>query len=53
MAATPKGPQKIRLDYNLDRGIYDDFTKACSQKGYAPQVVIEKLMRRYVETGQM
>ena len=53
MAATPKGAQKIRLDYNMDRGIYDDFVKACSHKGYAPQVVLERLMKRYVETGQM
>lgn len=53
MAATPKGPQKIRLDYNVDRDSYNLFVKACSAKGYAPQVVIEKLMKRYADTGQM
>lgn len=52
MAATPKGPQKIRLDYNIDRGIYDEFTRACSQKGYAPQVILEKLMQKYIQTKQ-
>ena len=52
MAATPKGAQKIRLDYNVDREIYNQFVKACSQKGYAPQVVIERMMKQYTETGQ-
>ena len=53
MAATPKAAKKMRLDYNVDRGIYDDFVKACSRKGYAPNVVIERLMKRYIDTGQM
>ena len=52
MAATPKGPQKMRLDYNVDRGTYDVFVKKCGEKGYAPQIVVEKLMKRYNETGQ-
>ncbi len=53
MAATPKGPQKIKLEYYIDRGTYDNFTRSCSQKGYAPQIVLEKLMKRFSETGQM
>ncbi len=53
MASTPKGPQKMRLDYNVDRQVYDSFVKACSQKGYAPQIIIERLMKRYTETGQV
>lgn len=53
MAATPKGAQKMKLDYSIDREVYDGFVKACSQKGYAPQVLIEKLMKRYIETGQI
>ena len=52
MASTPKGPQKIKLDYNFDRQTYDAFVKACSQKGYAPHIVIEKLMQKYTQTGQ-
>ncbi|MFH1849620.1 MAG: hypothetical protein ABH879_05525 [archaeon] len=53
MAATPKAPKKMKIDYNIDRGIYDGFVKACSHKGYTPNVVIERLMKRYTETGQM
>ena len=53
MAATPPGPKKQKIDYNIDRGIYDQFAKACSSKGFAPQVIIEKAMKRFVETGQI
>ncbi|NQU79102.1 hypothetical protein HQ545_05010 [Candidatus Woesearchaeota archaeon] len=53
MAATPKAAKKMRIDYNIDRGIYDAFVKACSHKGYAPTVVVERLMNKYIETGQM
>ena len=53
MAATPKKPQKVRLDYNIDKEIYDMFVKACGQKGYAPGIVVERLMKRYNETGQV
>lgn len=53
MASTPPGAQKMRIDYTIDRKIYDEFAKACSRKGFAPQVVVEKLMRKFVETGQM
>ena len=53
MAAYPKGPQKMRLDYNVDRETYDIFVKECSQKGYAPQIIVERLMKKFSETGQM
>ena len=53
MASYPKGPQKMKLDWNIDRQIYDEFSKACSHKGFAPQVIVEKLMKKFVETGQM
>ena len=52
MAASLKAAQKMRLDYNVDREVYDNFVKACSHKGYAQNIVIEKLMRRFNETGQ-
>ncbi|MBU0462001.1 MAG: hypothetical protein KJ574_05430 [Nanoarchaeota archaeon] len=52
MASTPKGPQKMRLDYNIDRDTYNQFVKKCTEKGYAPNIIIERLMKRYVETGQ-
>ena len=53
MASYPKGPQKQKIDYSIDRQTYDDFVKACSRKGFAPQIVVEKLMRKFTETGQM
>jgi len=53
MAATPKGPQKIKLDYYLDRETYNNFIRVCSSKGYAPQILIERLMKRFTETGQI
>lgn len=52
MAAALKAPQKMRLDYNVDRDVYNQYVKMCSAKGYAPHIVIEKLMRKYNETGQ-
>jgi hypothetical protein len=53
MAATPPNPQKRRIDYNIDRQVYDDFAKNCSRKGFAMQVVIEKFMKKFNETGQI
>jgi hypothetical protein len=53
MAATPPSPQKMRVDYNIDRKIYDEFAKACSRKGFAQQVIVERAMKKFIETGQM
>ena len=53
MAATPKGPQVARLDVNIDKTTYDMFVRACSQKGFAPKIVVERLMKKFNETGQM
>ncbi len=53
MAATPKKAQKVRIDYNIDKPTYDEFVKACVKKGYAPNVVVERLMKKFNETGQM
>ena len=53
MAATPPGAKKRKLDYNVDQATYDDFVKACSKKGFAPQIILEKAMKRFVETGQI
>jgi hypothetical protein len=49
MAATPKGPQKARIDYTIDRQVYDNFVRTCSKKGYTPNVIIERLMKKYFE----
>ena len=54
MAATPKGPQKQRLDnMNVDKATYDLFIRNCSGKGFAPQTVLERLMKTYNETGRI
>ena len=53
MAATPKAPKKMKIDYNIDRGLHDDFVKTCSRKGYAPNIIVERIMKKYAETGQM
>ncbi len=53
MAASLKAAKKMRIDYNIDKEIYDSFVKACSHKGYTPNVIVERLMKKYVETGQI
>ena len=53
MAATPKGPQKVRIDYNIDKPTYDDFIRMCAKKGFAPNIVVERIMKKYTETGMM
>jgi hypothetical protein len=53
MASTPPGAQKMRIDYNIDRKIYDNFIKICSKKGFAPQVIVERAMKKFIETGQI
>jgi hypothetical protein len=53
MAATNKQQQKVRIDYNIDKQIYDDFMRACTKKGFAPNVIVEKIMKKYIETGQI
>jgi hypothetical protein len=53
MAATPPDAQKRKIDWNIDRRVYDDFMKACSNKGYAPHVVVEKMMAKFNQTKQI
>jgi hypothetical protein len=53
MAATPPNAKKRRAEYSLDQNTYDEFVKACSRKGFAPQVLIEQFMKKYVQTGQI
>lgn len=49
MAATPKGPQKVKIDYSVGKQTYDDFVRLCSKKGFAPTVVVENLMKKYID----
>jgi len=53
MASTPPGARKKKIDYNIDGATYDDFVKACSRKGFAPQVILEQAMRKFTQTGQI
>ncbi|MEK6927313.1 MAG: hypothetical protein AABX11_02675 [Nanoarchaeota archaeon] len=53
MASTAPGAKKKRIDYNVDGAIFDNFMKKCSNMGYAPQVVLEKAMVKFAQTGQV
>jgi hypothetical protein len=53
MAATAKGPQKVRIDYNIDKPTYDEFIRSCGRTGFAPNIVVERLMKKYSQTGQI
>lgn len=53
MASTPPGARKKKLDYNVDATVFDEFMKACSRKGYAPQVLLEQAMKKFTQTGQI
>ncbi|MFH2020190.1 MAG: hypothetical protein ABIJ34_02185 [archaeon] len=52
MAATPKKTQVIKLDYAIDKEIYDNFIRTCVKTRYSPKVVIEKLIKKYTD-GQV
>ena len=53
MGTYPPEAKKREMKANIDQKVYDEFAKACSRKGFAMQVVIEKMMKKYNETGQM
>ncbi len=53
MAATAPGARKKKLDYNVDGAVFDDFMKACSRKGFAPQIILEQAMKKFVQAGQI
>jgi hypothetical protein len=53
MATYPPDPRKRKLDFNIAQNIYDDFAKLCSRKGFAMQVIIEKMMAKFNQTGQV
>ena len=53
MAATAPGPRKRKMEYMIDQTTFDEFSKACSRKGFAPQVILEQAMRKFSQTGQV
>jgi hypothetical protein len=53
MASTPPGAKKKKMEYMIDQVTFDEFMKACSRKGFAPQVIVEQAMRKFNQTGQI
>ena len=53
MSEIHQAGKKREMRYNVDQNIYDAFMKACSRKGLAPNVIVEKAMKKFVETGQI
>ena len=54
MAATAKAPQKVKIDYNIGKQTYGDFVRLCTKKGFAPVVIVERLMKHYTDkNGQI
>lgn len=53
MASTPPGARKRKMEYMIDQNTFDEFVKACGRKGYAPQVLVEQAMRKFIQTGQI
>ena len=51
LAAKPKAAQKVTINYQIDKQIYDDFVRLVSKKGFVPKVVIERLMKKYLDTN--
>lgn len=53
MEATPPEAKKRKLDYMVSQGVFDEFMKACSRKGFAPQIILEQAMKKFIQTGQL
>ncbi|MCX6742006.1 MAG: hypothetical protein NTX24_02415 [Candidatus Pacearchaeota archaeon] len=53
MVAQHAAEKKREMKYNVNQDTYDEFVKACSRKGLAPQILIEQAMKKFVETGQI
>ena len=53
MTATPPAQKKRKLDYNVDQAMYDGFAKVCSRKGFVPQIILERAMKKFAQTGDI
>lgn len=53
MAATPPSAKKRKLDFMVDQNAFDEFMKACSRKGFAPQIILEQAMRKFTQNGSI
>lgn len=41
----------MKIDYIIDKEVYDEFVRLCAKTQYAPKVVIERLMKKFNEAG--
>ncbi len=53
MASSPPGAKKRKMDYMIDQTTFDEFMKACSRKGFAPQIILEQAMKKFIQNGQI
>jgi len=53
MTAIHPAGKKREMRYSIDQNTCDEFIKACSRKGLAPQVLLEQAMKRFIQTGQI
>ncbi len=53
MAATPPGARKRKMEYMIDQSVFDEFMKACSRKVFAPQVILEQAMKKFVQDSRI
>ncbi len=53
MASSPPGAKKRKMDYMIDQNTFDEFMKACSRKGFAPQIILEQAMKKFIQNGQI
>jgi len=51
MAAKPKDAKKVRIDYNIDKAVYDNFVRLVSKKGFVPTVIVQKMMQKYADNN--
>jgi hypothetical protein len=51
MGTYPPEAKKREMKANIDQKTYDEFAKMCSRKGFAMQVIVEKMMRKFVDTN--
>ena len=52
MASSPKEPQKAKFDLTIDKDVYGTFIRKCSQMGYAPKTIVERLVKNFNDTGR-
>jgi len=53
MTAIHQSGKKREMRYSIDQATYDEFVKACSRKGLAPQIILEQAMKRFIQSGQI